>query len=71
LVNPFIVGNGLGTEAVGFVSLAQRLVDTPCFIRPIVWRIAVAASVRVQPKKLVRAIEEGIELQVAGYWTTT
>lgn len=65
LVNPFIVGNVLGIEAVGFVSLAQRLVDMLCFTRPIVWRVAMAAFARVQsePKKLLSAIEDGMELQ--------
>ena len=65
LVNPLIIGNVLGVEAVGFVSLAQRLVDMLCFTRPIVWRIAMAAFTRVQnePRKLVRAIEDGMELQ--------
>ena len=65
LVNPLIVGNLLGIEAVGFVSLAQRLVDMVCFTRPIAWRVAMAAFARVQnePRKLVRAIEDGMELQ--------
>jgi O-antigen/teichoic acid export membrane protein len=65
LVNPLIIGNLLGVEAVGFVSLTQRLVDMLCFTRPIVWRIAMAAFARVQnePRKLVRAIEDGMELQ--------
>jgi O-antigen/teichoic acid export membrane protein len=65
LVNPLIIGNILGVEAVGFVNLAQRLVETLCFTRPIVWRVAMAAFARVQnePKKLTNAIEDGMELQ--------
>jgi len=65
LVNPLIIGNALGVEAVGFVNMAMRLVDVLCFTRPIVWRVAMAAFARVQsvPDKLGRAIEDGMELQ--------
>jgi O-antigen/teichoic acid export membrane protein len=65
LVNPIIVGNLLGIEAVGIVSLAQRLVGLLSFTQPIVWRVAMAAFARIQnePRKLARAIEDGMELQ--------
>ena len=65
LVNPFIIGNALGVEAVGFVNMAMRLVDILCFTRPIAWRVAMAAFARVQdvPEKLSRAIADGMELQ--------
>ena len=66
LVNPFIVGHFLGAGAVGQIGLAIRLVEIVSFVRGIAIRLSIPALARVQnqPQKLVRAITEGMQLQV-------
>jgi PST family polysaccharide transporter len=65
LVNPLIVGHFLDAEAVGFVALTARLVETLAVIRTITFRISFAAFGRLQHDhaRLVRAMTEAIQLQ--------
>ncbi|GAA6743876.1 oligosaccharide flippase family protein [Thermus antranikianii] len=66
LVTPLIVGRYLGPEAVGYVNLAVRLVESLGFVKAATWRISIAAFAKVQNDKgrLARAIVEASELQV-------
>jgi PST family polysaccharide transporter len=65
-LNPLIVGRYLGAEAVGVVSLTLQLVAQLSFVAVSAWRLSTAALARVQsdPARLLRAIEEGMRLQV-------
>lgn len=66
LVSPVIVGRLAGVDAVGYVSLAVRLVQALTFVRLATWRLTLAALSRVQESRgrLVRAVEEGATIQV-------
>jgi O-antigen/teichoic acid export membrane protein len=67
LVNPLIVGRYLGAEAVGQIGLAIRLVDPIHLITALpIRRISLPVFVRVREDqaRLVRALNEGITLQV-------
>jgi O-antigen/teichoic acid export membrane protein len=66
LVNPLIVGRYAGADAVGYVALAIRLVEQLSFAKEIGWRLSIAVLARVQENKarLVRAVNEGMTLQV-------
>jgi PST family polysaccharide transporter len=65
-VNPLVVGRYLGAEAVGVVSLTFQLVVQLSFVAVSAWRLATAALARVQADRgrLLRAVEEGMRLQV-------
>jgi PST family polysaccharide transporter len=65
LVNPLVVGRFLGPQAVGFVSLTIRLVESLGFVRTATFRLSLAALGRVQKdtSRLRRAVEEGMGLQ--------
>jgi PST family polysaccharide transporter len=65
-VNPLVVGRYLGAEAVGVVSLTFQLVVQLSFVAVSAWRLATAALARVQAERgrLLRAVEEGMRLQV-------
>jgi O-antigen/teichoic acid export membrane protein len=65
LVNPVIVGRFAGAEAVGFVSLAIRLVEMLSFAKSVTWRLAMAALAKLENDKtrLRHSIEEGMRLQ--------
>jgi O-antigen/teichoic acid export membrane protein len=65
LINPFIVGHFMDARAVGYVSLAVRIVEMMTIAKAIVWRLSVAAFSRIQnePAKLLQAINYGMELQ--------
>jgi O-antigen/teichoic acid export membrane protein len=66
LVNPLIVGQFAGSAAVGFVALAIRIVEVLSFARSAAWRVSIAALARLQGErgKLLRAIREGMRLQI-------
>jgi PST family polysaccharide transporter len=65
-VNPLVVGRYLGAEAVAAVSLSFQLVVQLSFVTVSVWRLSTAAFARVQaePARLLRAVNEGMRLQV-------
>jgi len=65
-VNPLIVGRYAGVEAVGFIALAMRLVESLGFVKGIAWRVSIAALARVQDERdrLTKAITDGMHLQV-------
>lgn len=65
LINPLVVGRYVGSDAVGFVALAIRVVETLSFARSAAWRISIAALARLQEdtQRLLRAIGEGMRLQ--------
>lgn len=66
LVNPLVVGRYVGVEAVGYVALAARMVNGLSFVSVATWRLSMAALARMQNDlaRLVRAITEGMRLQV-------
>jgi O-antigen/teichoic acid export membrane protein len=65
LVNPLIVGHILGAESVGYVGLTIRLMELLAVVKTITWRLSIAAFGRIQaePEKLIRAINEAMQLQ--------
>jgi PST family polysaccharide transporter len=65
-LNPLIVGRYLGAEAVAAVSLSFQLATQLSFVAVSAWRLSTAALARVQSDsaRLLRAIEEGMRLQV-------
>ena len=66
LVNPFIIGHFLGADSVGQIGLTIRLVEILSFVRGITIRLSIAALARIQnrPDKLLRAITQGMQLQI-------
>jgi O-antigen/teichoic acid export membrane protein len=66
LVNPLIVGRFLGAEGVAFVSMAIRLADVLSFAKQATWRLSISAFAKIQNDKfrLLKAIEEGMQVQV-------
>lgn len=66
LVSPLIVGRYAGAEAVGYVTLAIRLVEQLSFVKQATWRLSIAAFARMQGERsrLVNALTEGMSLQV-------
>jgi len=66
LVNPLIVGRYAGVEAVGFIALAIRLVESLGFVKGVAWRVSIAALAKVQDEgaRLTKAITDGMRLQV-------
>jgi O-antigen/teichoic acid export membrane protein len=66
LVNPLFVGRFGGAEAVGYVSLVIRLVETLSFVKNATWRISIAALAKVQDDRprLRTAVSEGMGLQI-------
>ncbi|MFN4073902.1 MAG: oligosaccharide flippase family protein [Thermus sp.] len=66
LVNPLIVGRYLGAEAVGYISLTIRLVETLSFMKAVTWRLSIPAFAKIQGdrRKLGWAITEASEIQV-------
>jgi len=66
LVNPLIVGRYLGADAVAVVALTTQIVTNLGFVGVATWRLAMSALARVQsdPARLVRAINEGMQLQL-------
>lgn len=66
LINPLVVGRYAGAEAVGYVALAVRIVEILSFAKSISWRLAIATLARVQGDKprLVKAVTEGMSLQL-------
>ncbi len=66
LVNPLIVAPLLGPAAVGYVALAHRLCELLCFAKEAAERMSISAIARVQHERarLLRGLEQGIELQI-------
>ncbi len=66
LVNPLIVARILGPEAAASVAIGARLVDALSFMRLVLSRVAIPALGRIQTDRgrLVRAVTEGVRLQV-------
>jgi PST family polysaccharide transporter len=67
LVNPLVVGRYAGAEAVGYVALALRLVEQLSHVvLAASWRLSVAVFARLQGDRarLIRAVTEGMSLQV-------
>lgn len=66
LVYPLVVGRYLGAEALGYVALALRLVKRLTIVKEIAYRLSVPALARVQRDKprLIRAVTEGMQLQI-------
>jgi O-antigen/teichoic acid export membrane protein len=67
LANPLLVGGFLGATAVGYVSLALRLLDQASFVRLVVGRISIAIVSRVidDAQRLQRVLTLGSEIQLA------
>jgi PST family polysaccharide transporter len=65
-VNPVVVGRLLGPEAVGFVALAIRIIDSLGFVKVATARISIAALARLDgvSDRISRALTEGAVLQV-------
>lgn len=65
-VNPLIVGRFAGPEAVAFVHLAIRFSEQLGFIRDATWRLSIATFAKLQDDsgRMVRAIREGMQLQL-------
>jgi len=68
LVNPLVVARYGGAEAVAYVALAIRLVRGLSFVKEAMWRISMPALAMIQRHRdrLVRAVSEGMNLQVLG-----
>ena len=66
LVNPVIVGHFAGAEAVGYVGLAERIVNSVGFMRNAAARVSLAVLGRVQDSKerVARGVNEGMQLQL-------
>jgi O-antigen/teichoic acid export membrane protein len=66
LVSPLVVGRFGGAEAVGYVSLVIRLVETLSFVKNATWRISIAALAKIQSDRprLRTAVSEGMGLQI-------
>jgi PST family polysaccharide transporter len=66
LVNPLIVGRFAGAEAVGYLALAIRIVQTLGFVKEATWRLSIAALGKLQGDRtrLVRTVNKGMSLQV-------
>lgn len=66
LVNPVILGHFAGAEAVGYVGLAERIINSVGFVRNASWRLSLAVLGRVQDsrERLAAAVSEGTQLQV-------
>lgn len=66
LVNPLVVGRYGGAEAVGYLALAIRMVETLSFVMGATWRISIATLARLQGDRirLVKALTEGMSLQI-------
>jgi O-antigen/teichoic acid export membrane protein len=66
LVNPLLVGHIAGAEAVAFVAIAIRLVEALSFVKTATWRLSIAVFAKFQKDsdKLLRAVTEGMGLQV-------
>ncbi|GAP09591.1 uncharacterized membrane protein [Bellilinea caldifistulae] len=66
LVNPLVVGRFVGAEGVGIVALSIRLVEVLSFAKNATYRLSLSALAKLQNDKklLLKAIEEGIQIQV-------
>lgn len=66
LVNPLLVGRFLGAEAVGYVALANRMVELLGFVKSATYRLSIAALARLQSdlNRMTQAITDGMALQV-------
>lgn len=66
LVNPLVVGRFVGAEGVGIVALSIRLVEVLSFAKNATYRLSLSALSKIQNDKklLLKAIEEGIQIQV-------
>lgn len=66
LVNPMIVSKFLGAEAAAYVDLSIRFVRGLSFVKEAMWRLSIAALGKIQQDRprLVRAVSEGMKLQV-------
>jgi PST family polysaccharide transporter len=66
LVNPMLVGRYGGSEVVGYVALAIRMVEVLGFVKQLTWRLSLAALAKIQDDnhRLRKAINEGMPLQV-------
>jgi O-antigen/teichoic acid export membrane protein len=66
LVNPLLVGAVAGAAAVGYVSLAIRLVEQLGFAKQVMTRLSIAVLARIvdDRDRLRRALTQGTELQL-------
>jgi PST family polysaccharide transporter len=66
LIYPLVVGRYLGADALGYVALALRLVKRLTIVKEIAYRLSVPALARVQRDRtrMIRAVTEGMQLQV-------
>lgn len=66
LVNPLIVGRFLGAEAVGYIALANRMVEMLSFVKTATFRLSIAALAQLQESRdqLAQAVTNGMRLQV-------
>ncbi|MBI5394538.1 MAG: oligosaccharide flippase family protein [Verrucomicrobia bacterium] len=66
LINPLLLGRFLGAEAVGYVALTVRIVESLSFVMMASWRLSMSALSRVQQDRarLTQAITEGSRLQL-------
>jgi PST family polysaccharide transporter len=66
LVNSLLVSRFLGAEAVGYIALANRMVELLGFVKSATYRLSIAALARLQGQRerMTQAISEGMGLQV-------
>jgi O-antigen/teichoic acid export membrane protein len=66
LVNPLLVGRFLGAETVGYIALANRMVELLGFVKSATYRLSIATLARLQGnrERMTQAITEGMALQV-------
>jgi O-antigen/teichoic acid export membrane protein len=71
LVNPLIVGPGLGAQAVGILGMTIGLLEMLSIIKTIAWRLSVAILTKFSSdlEKLRTAVTEGMELNVLAVGT--
>lgn len=65
-----VVGRVLGTEAVGFLALALRVVEYVTLFKTAVQRVslAVLGHLQAEPSRFLRALEEATLLQILVIW---
>lgn len=72
LLNTLVVLPLAGPAAVGYVGLAAKFVETLSLFKTVSWRLSIAALTRLDrdPPRALRAMNEGMRLQVLGVGVT-
>ncbi len=66
VIKAVVVGRFLGPEGIGYLTLAESMVDGLSFVKAAAWRLSIAALAKIQDSlpSLRRALEEAMALQV-------